>query len=165
MTAANALGRAAGVALLLVALGLLVFNLNRPILHIEKFWIFDHSVSIWSGMMALYRAGEGLLGSLILVFSIVFPIGKNLALLVYLIARPWLGSRSEALVRLLSMLGRWSMLDVLIVAIVVVSLRLGAVAEASLLPPLYWFIASVLLTNMVSTALDWRLRARRRTLS
>lgn len=147
--------RVAGVALLLIALAMLALNLDRPILHVEKFWIFEHSVSIWTGMQALYHADEIMLGSLILVFSIIIPAGKNLALIAFLIARPWLGPRGDWLVCLLAALGRWSMLDVLIVAVVVVSLRLGAVAQAEILPPLYWFVASVLLTNAVSTALDW----------
>ncbi|HET6656119.1 MAG TPA: paraquat-inducible protein A [Gammaproteobacteria bacterium] len=154
--------RAIGVILLLVALAMLVVNLGRPILHVEKFWIFDNSVSIWSGMRTLYRAGEVLLGSLILVFSIVIPIGKNLLLIGFLMAQPRLGRRADWLVRTLAALGRWSMLDVLIVAVVVVSLRLGAVAQADILSPLYWFIASVLLTNLVSTTLDWRLAAERK---
>ncbi|HET7370466.1 MAG TPA: paraquat-inducible protein A [Gammaproteobacteria bacterium] len=154
--------RAAGVTLLLIALAMLAFNLDRPILHVEKFWVFEHSVSIWSGMQALYRADEWLLGSLILVFSIIVPIGKNLLLIAFLFARPWLGRRGDWLVRLLAALGRWSMLDVLIVAVVVVSLRLGAVAQADILSPLYWFVASVLLTNAVSTALDWSLARRQR---
>jgi paraquat-inducible protein A len=149
--------RSIGIVLLLAALVILGFNLDRPILHVEKFWVFANQISIWSGMMALYHGGEAWLGTLILVFSIIIPIGKILLLIAYLAAEPWLGRRSDSLVRVLSALGRWSMLDVLIVAIFVVSLRLGAVAQADLLPPLYWFVGSVLLTNLVSTLLEWRI--------
>lgn len=152
------LPRILAAALLFVALAILVLNINRPILHVEKFWIFGNSVSIWSGMMALYHASEVFLGSLILVFSIVIPIGKNLLLIAFLVTEPWLGRRADWLVRLLSAIGRWSMLDVLIVAVIVVALRLGGIAHANILPPLYWFIASVLLTNAVSTTLEWRIK-------
>jgi paraquat-inducible protein A len=154
--------RIIGIALLLAALVILALNLDRPILHVEKFWIFANQISIWSGMMALYHGGEAWLGSLILVFSIIIPIGKILLLIAFLATEPWLGRRSDSMVRVLSMLGRWSMLDVLIVAIFIVSLRLGAVAQANLLPPLYWFVASVLLTNLVSRLLEWRIVRSRR---
>ncbi|HET6725714.1 MAG TPA: paraquat-inducible protein A [Gammaproteobacteria bacterium] len=160
MTPISQFGRLSGIIVLLTALGMLAFNIDQPILHVEKFWIFEQSVSIWGGMMTLYQAGELVLGSIILLFSIVFPIGKILLLLAFLIAWPKLGPRGPGLINWLSVLGKWSMLDVLIVAILVVSVRLGMIVEAALMPALYWFIASVLLTNLVSTVLDWRLRTR-----
>lgn len=157
MTPISRFGRLSGIIVLLTALAMLSFNLDRPILHVEKFWIFEHSVSIWGGMVTLYRAGEFVLGSIILLFSIVFPIGKILSLLAFLVAAPRPGRNGARLIKWLSVLGKWSMLDVLIVAILVVSVRLGMIVEASLMPPLYWFIASVLLTNLVSTVLEYRL--------
>lgn len=101
---------------------------------------------------------EAFLGIVLLVFSILFPIGKNLLLAVTLLKGARMGVVSQRLVRWSAMLGKWSMLDVFIVAILVASVRLGALAEASVLSALYFFAASVIVTNLTSTVLDWWIR-------
>jgi len=50
------------------------------------------------------------------------------------------------------------MLDVFIVAILVASVKLGLLAHAEVLSALYFFAASVIITNVISTWLDWRIR-------
>jgi len=140
--------------LLLGSLVLLWWGLALPILHVEKFWIFGQSLSVWSGMNTLFAHGELFLGGVLLVFSIVFPSGKNLLLIVTLLKGAEFGARSRQLLRWSALLGKWSMLDVFIVAILVASVRLGALAEAQVRSALYFFAASVLLTNLTSTALD-----------
>lgn len=149
-----------GVLLLAGATWLLWRGLTLPILHVEKFWLFDNTVSIWSGMKTLYGKGEIFLGTVLLIFSILFPIGKNVLLAVTLLKGARLGVTSQRLVRWSAMLGKWSMLDVFIVAILVASVRLGALAQASVLSALYFFAASVIVTNLTSTALDWWIRLR-----
>ena len=56
----------------------------------------------------------------------------------------------------LAVLGKWSMRDVFLGALLVASIKLGAVAQAELQPGVYYFAASIILTNLVSTVLDWR---------
>lgn len=152
--------RWSAVVLLAGATGLLWYGLTLPIIHVEKFWFFDNTVSIWSGMRTLYAKGEIFLGTVLLVFSILFPIGKNFLLAVTLLKGARMGVVSQRLVRWSAVLGKWSMLDVFIVAILVASVRLGALAEASVLSALYFFAASVIVTNLTSTALDWWIRLR-----
>lgn len=46
--------------------------------------------------------------------------------------------------------GRWAMLDVLVVAILLVSIKLGAIASVEIHAGLYWFAASVLIVMFVT---------------
>jgi paraquat-inducible protein A len=50
----------------------------------------------------------------------------------------------------LSVYGKWSMLDVFVVALLVVSVKLGAMAEARVEIGIYAFAASVILTMLLS---------------
>ena len=150
--------RIAALILLVVAMGLLFEGLTLPILTIKKFWIFHNTFSIWSGMKSLYGAGEVFLGTVLLVFSILFPTGKNLLLFWIFVQGSWLGKFSQRLVRWAAVLGKWSMLDVFIVAILVASIKLGILAHAQVLSALYFFACSVIITNLISTGLDWWIR-------
>ncbi len=135
---------------------LLLLGLERPILELEKFWIFENRVSMWSGMISLFDEGELLLGTVVLVFAVVFPICKNLLVLAILYGVRLTRRHADNILHWLALLGKWSMLDVFIVAILVTSVKLGALAQAHTGPGLYFFLVSVLLTNSVSTWLDWK---------
>jgi paraquat-inducible protein A len=152
--------RLGAVVLLLVALGLLFWGLTLPILKVSKFWIFGDTISIFSAIKSLYGADEIFLATVLLVFSILFPVGKNLVMLAVLIKSAWIGRFSQRLLRVVAVLGKWSMLDVFIVAILVASVKLGILAHANVLSALYFFAASVLLTNLLSTCVDWYARRR-----
>jgi len=152
--------RLCAVALLLVALGLLFWGLTLPLLKVSKFWVFGDTISIVSAIKTLYGAGEIFLATVLLVFSIVFPAGKNLAMLAVLIKGARVGRISRRLLQVVAVLGKWSMLDVFIVAILVASVKLGIQAHANVLSALYFFAASVLLTNLLSTGMDWYIRHR-----
>lgn len=141
-----------------IALGLLLIGLTTPILAVEKFWFFRNEVSMWSGMCALFAEDEFLLGGVILIFALLFPISKNLLLLAVLHGLAPLSRHGGRIAHWLAILGKWSMLDVFIVAIVVTSIKLGALAEAQTGNGLYFFLVSVIMTNSVSTWMDWNLR-------
>lgn len=146
------MARFAGIGVLWAAFGLLYFGLTEPILRLEKFWFFESTTSVWGGTMTLLAEGEYFLGWVILLFSIAFPIAKNILMLLILHFK----LRSTHLLHWLAVLGKWSMLDVFLCALLVASIKLGAVAQAELQPGVYYFAASIILTNLVSTVLDWR---------
>lgn len=150
--------RASAVVLLVVALGLLFEGLTLPILALHKFWIFGDTISIWSAIKSLYGSNEAFLATVLLVFSVLFPIGKNLVLIGVFARGPRLGKFGQRIAAAAAVLGKWSMLDVFIVAILVASVKLGLLAHAEVLSALYFFAASVILTNAISTCLDWWIR-------
>ncbi len=136
--------------LLIVALGLLLKGLDTPLLTVEQFYFFHNTVSLWSGLQQLRAEGEWGLFALIGLFSVVFPIVKILLLaLVWNFGRE--GSRAHARhLHWLAEYGRWSMLDVFVVALIVVTVKLGVLAQARVEAGIYWFSTSVILTLLLA---------------
>lgn len=143
------------LSLLCMALALLLLGIGMPMINIEKFYVFNNEVSLWSGTWELLRSGEYFLGMVLLLFSILFPITKNLLLIGLLMKLGWLQKHADLLWHALAVFGRWSMLDVFIVAVLVCSVKLGMLAQAELLSGIYFFTASVLICNAISTGLDF----------
>lgn len=143
----------AGVAALLTA------GLVLPALRVTQFSLFDTSYSILSGLLGLLRSGEALLFAVILLFSVVLPYLK-LSLLGWLWFAPAEGRLPRRRVlRLVEAVGKWSMLDVLVVAVVVASLQGGFFVSARLQAGLYLFGGAVL-ASMALTAWLSRLAGR-----
>ncbi len=135
---------ALGLAALALGIGL-----TTPLLNVSKAFFVDTDYSVWSGVRGLWRDGEYFLALVVLFFSSVFPIGK-----LALVARIWFFRtapefRARWLHRL-EELGRWSMLDVFAVAILIVATKLEPLATVEALPGVYWFAAAVLV-SMVYT--------------
>lgn len=131
----------------LAALGLLGAGVWLPAMTIEKFVLVEHTYSILGGVLELWREGEWLLFALVGGFSLLLPLLK-LGLLALLCLRPD-GGRGR-LIGWLERIGRWSMLDVFVVAVLVASVQLGVVATVHVHAGLYAFAGSVLLTMLAS---------------
>lgn len=148
MTAAPLWRRRPGLAALvlpLLAAALLAYavGVTSPILTLERFVIARHSYSILGGLAELWRGGHWPVLLVIATFSLVLPLAK-----ILLLAGAWVApapERSGAL-RWLEGLGRWAMLDVFVVAVLVASVQLGVLAEVELRAGLYAFAACVLLS-------------------
>jgi paraquat-inducible protein A len=136
--------------LLLVALGLLLYGLQAPILTLEKFYLFANTVSLLSALGQLATEQAWGLFALVGVFSVLFPIVK-----IVLLALIWnldsaRGAAHRRHLRWLAAYGKWSMLDVFVVALLVVSVKLGALAQARVEIGIYAFAASVVLTMLLA---------------
>jgi len=137
--------------LLLAALGLLFYALQAPILTLEKFYFFSNTVSLLSGLQQLAQEAEWGLFVLIAAFSVVFPILKNLLLLLIWNFDMSQGDAHRRHLQWLATYSKWSMLDVFVVALLVVSVKLGSLAEARVEIGIYAFAASIILTMLLST--------------
>jgi len=122
--------------------------------------------SIWGGIVSLWRDGNVVLAPIVLLFSIVFPVAK-LAALGWVLGSAARAARSggpgaqrdlRPLVEWLRMLGKWSMLDVLIIALFVGSIRIG-LATASSLVGIHVFCAAIVLSMLASATLARSLTA------
>jgi paraquat-inducible protein A len=83
-------------------------------------------------------------------FSVVLPILK-LVLLFRILGLDHLErDRLAHYLHWMHLYGKWSMLDVFVVAILVVAVKLGAIADVQMRFGLYAFAASVLLTMFVT---------------
>lgn len=133
-----------GLPLLIVASAVaLGFGLTLPLLHLEKMYFWENRYSVATGVFGLWDDGEHFLAALVFFFSFVFPIAK-LALLLGLWFVPMQPARRGEWLARLSALGKWSMLDVFIVAILVVASKLGALADVRTEDGIYWFACAIL---------------------
>lgn len=125
---------------------LLLAGWTLPLMTVDKLWIFSEQVSIAQGAVELWRAGEILLFVVVAVFSILFPLIK-LGVALFL----WYGvdAESPALAETLlwiERLGRWSMLDVFVVALTIVVIEVSLVGAVTVHPGIYAFTAAILLS-------------------
>ncbi|MCA9280142.1 MAG: paraquat-inducible protein A [Phycisphaeraceae bacterium] len=116
-------------ALCVTALLLYIPAMSLPILEVERFG-HRHSSTIWSGIVELMAENETGIALIVLFSSIVAPIGKLLAMLFVTLGHPLAGPRPRAIAfRVVEWLGRWGMVDVLLVAVLVAAVKLGSVIE------------------------------------
>ena len=125
-----------------------------PILHFERLGRESEN-SVLSGSLGLIQEGEVALGLVVFVCSIVVPLGKLLTL-VLLARRPheWSPSRRLHAWRALELCGRFGMLDVLLVSILVAWLELGTWVEVTPGPAAVAFGACVLCSLLASAWFD-----------
>jgi paraquat-inducible protein A len=124
----------------------LVLGLTLPVMQLTRLYFWTDTHSILSVLSALYATGEVFLAGVIFVFSIVFPVFK----LLFITAAGTLISvgpaRRSRWFRRIEWLGKWSMLDVLVLALLVFYAKSNDLADAVALPGIYFFAASVILT-------------------
>jgi len=144
--------------LLSAAAVLLALGLALPIVEVERLLVFEERASLLRLVYELLAQGEILLGAVVAVFSVAFPVFK-LGLLIKLCVRPPVAEAARRALAWIDRLGRWSMLDVLVVALVVFSVKTSGWATAASQPALYCFTAAVLLKMAAAAIIRRRLAA------
>ncbi len=123
----------------------LALGLTLPIIKLTKFFFWSSEYSLISTVNVLLRDGQTFLGSVVLVFSIVFPIVK----LTYLLVASALPAaelrRHSKRLKAIEWIGKWSMHDVLVLALMIFFLKSQGVYDAASLPAVYLFTAAVVL--------------------
>lgn len=137
--------RLLGLLLLAAALALLAGWL-LPVMTVRTLLVFYDEVSILTGAMRLLESGDYALFVLIVLFTVVLPVGK---LVVAWLTWAWLSVDDLRVRRLLGWIeaiGRWSMLDVFVAAMLVVVIKLSLISDVVIHAGLYVFIAAVILS-------------------
>lgn len=130
---------------LVLALVLLAAGIVLPSLTVRTFAVLRNSVSILSGLIVLWDDDQYFLFLVLLVFSVLFPTVKLLfGLWVWFVA----GAAHGRAVRRMEALAKWSMLDVLVIAIVVAALNVTVISGVFVHAGLYLFTASVVLSKL-----------------
>lgn len=113
--------------LLWAALGLMIGGVTLPAISVSSFWVFGETYSILGGILAMAERGDVLLAGFVFAVSVVFPISKIVLGLVALRRLKRRMKQPDAkLARImgrLSALSRWSMADVLVLALLVIILN------------------------------------------
>jgi paraquat-inducible protein A len=134
--------------LIIVSSVLLFIGLNLPILTVRKLWE-KNTFSIISGIMNLWKDKYYFLSVIIFFFSVILPIVKLTTLFV-IWAIKLRDNQRKWLLYGLGFLGKWSMLDVFVTAIIIVSIKFGVLASAKAERGLYYFGISIFLAMLVT---------------
>jgi len=133
---------------------LLIYPLaiTLPIMSIERFG-HQHDASIWTGSIELLGEGEIFVGLIVLLCSIVIPLFKLVGLLVITRPNSWLSHHHKAWTyRVIEWTGRWGMLDVLLIALLVAWLKVGDLVQVTVGPAALAFTLCVLLSLLATAA-------------
>lgn len=123
----------------------LALGISLPIIRLTKyvFWSTEHS--LLSTVTVLIEDGQSFLGGTVLVFSIVLPILKLLYLLLVSTLPAAEIIRHHRRLRALEWLGKWSMHDVLVLALTIFFIKAQGIYDAASLSGVYYFTAAVVL--------------------
>lgn len=143
------------LALSLAALVLYVPANIYPILSIERLGVYSES-TIWEGTRTLWDNGHWGVALLVFFTSILVPLLKLMVMICLSVVRHY-GGRARMkyrLYRLVHGIGRWSMLEVFLLAVMVSLVRLGQLAAIRPEPGITAFAAVVVLTLLASSSFD-----------
>ena len=131
-----------------------------PMMHVMSF-AGTESDTIMSGVIYFVQSGSYLIAFVIFVASIVVPIGK-LIILVYLLLSVKKGmctnqKRRKKLYHLTELVGRWSMVDVYVVSIMVALVHFGGMTKIEAGLGADFFLLVVIATMLAAMRFDPRL--------
>lgn len=150
-------GLARTAALSLAALLLYIPANLFPILRMDIYGAVSEN-TIWQGVVRLYESGEIVVAIVVFLASIAIPLLKLLGL-AFLVAMsgfrlPHLQSFRLMIFRLIEMAGRWAMLDVFLLAVLVSLVKLHRLATIMPGEGLIAFTCVVVLTTLASASFD-----------
>lgn len=141
----------AGILLLIAAFSL-ALGLTQPLLQLERLFFLTDRPSLITMVSQLWSAGDMGLAILIAVVSIVFPCAKLLGLGAMLASDDMADHHAKRFSAIIGTLSKWSMLDVMLVAIAVFAAKTSGLATAFTLPGL-WFFALSTITGAIAASL------------
>jgi paraquat-inducible protein A len=117
--------------------------------------------TIMGGVVFLYTSGSWPLALIVLIASVMVPLGKLVALgyLLFSVQRGSVKSSRERarLYRMVEIIGRWSMLDVFVDTFTVALVQLQPLMSVRFGPGVVFFAAVVVLTMIAASTFDPRL--------
>lgn len=128
-------------------------GITLPLVRVERLFVFTDEPSLIGMIGSLYRSGEWAIAALVFMFSVIFPAMKLLLLHAAAFAPSGDGRGLPAWFRALS---NWSMLDVVLVALVIFAAKTSGLATAFTQAGLWFFAASVALTVIAAAIVKKR---------
>lgn len=124
-----------------------------PILQVEKLGHRSGS-SVLTGMIELFSHGSWFVGAIVFVFSIAFPLIKIVMLLELSLLRLTHRRFRSLTYRIMEHAGKWSMMDVMLLAFLVMLVKLGSLVEFQFGPAVVAFVLCVALSMVASLSFD-----------
>ncbi len=124
-----------------------------PVLRIERLGQQNES-SILSGILELIAHGSWFVGGVVLVFSIIFPLTKIILLLELSLLELMHHRHKAFTLRIMEHAGKWSMMDVMLLAFLVMLVKLGNLVEFHFGPAIIAFVLCVSMSMIASMSFD-----------
>lgn len=143
------------LTLMLVVAGLLLYlpAMLLPMMTLKSFG-HAHQDSLLSGVIALWQQGQLWIAVLIFLVSILLPLLKLAALWVLLSFRFLAKSHKAFLYQAVELSGRWGMLDVLLIALLVIFVKMGEQIQIAINSGLLAFTVLVIVNLLASMSFD-----------
>ena len=121
---------------------LLIFGLNLPVLTLKEMVFMESTFSVLTGIANLWQQKQPFLAAIIVLFSVIFPITK-LSVLLCIWGIRLTAKQRKIIMHWIEALGKWSMLDVFVVAVTVVAVKFGFMIHAEPRVGVYVFASSI----------------------
>lgn len=140
---------------LLLGMAAFIAGISLPMMTLTKMIWFDNTFTVLSGIGALLADETFGLGMLLMVFSVIFPAVKFLAMLAYVLVYPPLPRALVQFQYALGKVAKFSMLDVFVVAVMLMVVKLGALAAVEIHGGIYWFTLAVLVSLSAGLIIEY----------
>jgi hypothetical protein len=146
------------VAMLMLILGLitpiLMVTIHKEIEYLGDIVLSFESKGVIGSIVKLYESGDVIVAAVILLFSVFVPVVKVFLLLFISVFVE--NKFAHKAVMFFKMIGKWSMVDVFVVAVFLVYLTAGNadISRAEVEVGLYFFLAYVIVSMLVSLSAD-----------
>lgn len=146
---------------LLVAACIMYIPANMLPVMVTSTFFESHQDTILSGIIFFWVSGQWWLAAVVFIASFLVPLLKITALFILLISAQqkstWRQLERASLYRMIELIGRWSMLDVFVVSLLVGLVQMQGFAQISAGVGIMAFGAVVVLTMLASISFDPRL--------
>ena len=131
-----------------------------PMMHVHTF-AGTQSDTIMSGVIYFVETGSYLIAAVIFIASIIVPITKLLILIYLLLSvrsnKPINQKKRQHLYMLTELIGKWSMVDVFVVAIMISLVHFGGMTQIEAGEGANYFLLVVIVTMVAAMQFDARL--------
>jgi len=146
---------------LIITAALFLYPANfLPIMRVEFFGIPSHS-TILDGIILFFQDGSYIIGLIILTASILVPVFKIVGLAIVLLTikfnRPRYLRQKTAMFRFIAFIGRWSMLDIFVIALLGFFVNFGFFSSIETAPAATYFCLMVVATMLAALTFDPRI--------
>ncbi|MEO1205683.1 MAG: paraquat-inducible protein A [Pseudomonadota bacterium] len=134
--------------LIIVATVFFALGVILPVIRFTTVYVWTAEHSIATIIYALYQNGELFLCTVLFIFSILFPFLKLFYLLTLVTSPDVTTEFRRKSINTMEWLGRYSMTDVMVLALIIFYVNSSGYTEAVVQPGVYFFAASALITML-----------------
>jgi len=140
-------------AIVLLSAGLNVAALMTPFLVMKKLIFFEEAYTLLHSVRLMWESGSYFLAAVVFCFSVVFPFVK-LGTLLWVWFVPMAAATRGRTLWVVGVLGKWSMLDVFIVALLIILSTSKAMFNAEARVGVYLFAGAIGLSLVASLLIE-----------